>query len=319
MDGAGSGIHRRLVLVAGHANLNADDSGRTEGGGCRVSSRPELTEGPDSQPRYRRDCCVHELVQQQAERTPNAIAVVEGNCCISFRELDERSNRLANGLKKHGIAPEIPVAICLKRSIDLVVSMLAVLKSGGVCVPLDPAYPAERLQYMLSDTKAAILLTQGDLLPSEAKTLTNTLDVVELRNAIERESSERCASGVTPQNLAYIIYTSGSTGTPRGVMLTHAGLVNHHVSVQELYNLRSSDRVLQFSSISFDIALEEIFPTWIAGAALVLRTDETPLVTREFLRWIGQQEISVLDLPTAYWHELVHGLSDQQEAIPQTL
>src|SRR5436305_5532061 len=197
--------------------------------------------------------------------------------------------------------------------------MMAVLKSGGVCVPLDPAYPAERLQYMLSDTKAAILLTQGDLLPSEAKTLTNTLDVVELRNAIERESSERCASGVTPQNLAYIIYTSGSTGTPRGVMLTHAGLVNHHVSVQELYNLRSSDRVLQFSSISFDIALEEIFPTWIAGAALVLRTDETPLVTREFLRWIGQQKISVLDLPTAYWHELVHGLSDQQESVPQTL
>jgi len=197
--------------------------------------------------------------------------------------------------------------------------MLAVLKAGGVCVPLDPAYPAERLEYMLEDTRAAVLLTQDDVLPFQVKNFTQTIDLPAAWGRIDRESSDPWACAVTPGNIAHIIYTSGSTGKPRGVLLTHAGMVNHHVAAQKLYDLQSSDRVLQFSSISFDIALEEIFPTWIAGATLILRTESTPLGARDFMHWIGEQRVTVLDLPTAYWHELVHQLSGLKQPMPPTM
>ena len=265
------------------------------------------------------DHCVHDLVQMQAERTPDAVAVVEGDRFLTYRSLDSRANQLAAYLRRQGIKPEVPVAICLKRSTDLMVSMLAVLKAGGACVPLDPAYPAERLEYMLRDTRAPLLLTQDALLPPRVRDVTEMIDLPATWGIIDQESSDHRASGVTPKNLAYIIYTSGSTGKPRGVLLTHAGLVNHHIAAQKLYGLRSSDRVLQFSSISFDIALEEIFPTWIAGAALILRTEATPLGGREFIRWIGEHEITVLDLPTAYWHELIHQLSDLEQPMPAAM
>ena len=177
--------------------------------------------------------CIHELVQVQAECTPDAIAVVEGQRQLTYRELDSRANRLAAYLGKRGVGPDVPVAICLKRSTDLMISMLAVLKAGGACVPLDPAYPLERLQYMLQDTRARLLLTQDGLLPAEAKAGREVIDIPATWGAIEGESSAPRESGVTPKNLAHIIYTSGSTGRPRGVMLTHEGLVNHHVVAQK--------------------------------------------------------------------------------------
>ena len=266
-----------------------------------------------------RDCCVHELVEKQAERTPDAIAVVEGERRLTYRDLNSQANRLAAYLRGRGVGPELPVAICLKRSTNLMVSMLAVLKAGGACVPLDPAYPAERLEFMLQDTRAALLLTQDELLPSRVTNTTEMIDLPITWGMINQESADQVASGVTAKGLAYIIYTSGSTGKPRGVLLTHAGLVNHHLAVQELFDLQSSDRVLQFCSISFDIALEEIFPTWMAGATLVLRTQATPLGARDFVDWIGEQRVSVLDLPTAYWHELVHQLSERKPSMPAAL
>ena len=265
-----------------------------------------------------RQGCVHELVEAQARRTPNAVAVMEGAQQLSYADLDARANRLAAYLRKRGVGPDVAVAICLRRSTDLVVAMLAVLKAGGACVPLDAAYPAERLEYMLEDTQAPVLVTRPGLLPFAAK-VRETIELPGAWSEIERESSEGCASGVTGKNLAHIIYTSGSTGRPRGVMLTHEGMVNHHLVAQALYGLTAADRVLQFSSISFDIALEEIFPAWIAGATLVLRTDETPLGARDFTRWIAAQKITVLDLPTAYWHELVHQLSELRQKMPETM
>jgi amino acid adenylation domain-containing protein len=283
-----------------------------------VSQSTELSERNRNSFEYR-DCCVHELVEKQAERTPDAIAVVEGDRGLTYRDLNSQANRLAAYLRGRGIGPEVPVAICLKRSTNLMVSMLAVLKAGGACVPLDPAYPAERLEFMVRDTRSALLLTQDDLLPSRVRSATEMIDLPVTWGIIHQESASQVASGVSAKNLAYIIYTSGSTGKPRGVLLTHAGLVNHHLAVQELFDLTSSDRVLQFSSISFDIALEEIFPTWTAGATLILRTEDTPLGARDFARWIGEQKVSVLDLPTAYWHELVHQLSELKQSMPAAL
>jgi amino acid adenylation domain-containing protein len=262
--------------------------------------------------------CVHHLVAEQAARTPDAIAVVHGERKLTFKELNQRANQLADFLRKKGVAKDTPVGICLKRSLELTVALLGVMKAGGACLPLDPDYPGERLAYMLEDSKARVLLTQ----PNSLSQLGNAKPEVVHFNSdwkiLEGCSSENPAPS-DPRSLAYVIYTSGSTGRPRGVMLEHRGLVNHHLAAIDLYALSSADRTLQFSSLSFDIAVEEIFPTWIAGGTVVLRTEDMPLAGSGFLHWIRAREITVLDLPTAYWHELVRELAEFGESLPKSL
>ena len=133
------------------------------------------------------------------------------------------------------------------------------------------------------------------------------------------ESGENVRSGVKPENLAYVIYTSGSTGKPRGVLLTHGGLVNHNVAAAQLFGITPADRMAQFASISFDIAVEEIFPTWMAGGTLVVREEDASLAVGDFLRWVREKRVTALDLPTAYWHELVRELSESTEHLPKSL
>ncbi len=278
-----------------------------------------LVEWNNTRAEYPSNKCVHELVTEQAERTPDAIAVVQGNRQLTFRELNQRANQLADCLRKKNIGTDVPVAICLRRSMELAVALLGVMKAGAACLPLDPDYPVERLAYMLEDSHAPLLLTQPGLLPALANRQTEVLHLDSDWNILAGYSSENTVSSADPENLAYIIYTSGSTGKPRGVMLSHRGLVNHHVAAVRLYDLGPSDRTLQFSSISFDIAIEEIFPTWIAGGTVVLRTEQMPLSGEDFLRWIGQSGVTVLDLPTAYWHELVRALTEAGAALPKTL
>lgn len=210
---------------------------------------------------YPRELCMHELVEAQAERTPNANAVEHGSLSRTYRELNQQANQLAHFLAKRGIGPESKVGICLRRSLELPVALLAVLKAGAACVPLDPAYPKERLTYMLEDSGTALVLTQAGLL---AEVTDFDAEVVNLNADWELfagESRENLRSGVKPENLAYLIYTSGSTGKPRGVLLTHGGLVNHNVAASKLFGITTADRMAQFASISFDIAVEEIFPT----------------------------------------------------------
>lgn len=273
----------------------------------------------DTQADYPSYKCVHELVAEQAERTPRALAVVQGDRQLSFRELNERANQLADYLRQKGVGKDVPVGVCLKRSLELTVALLGVMKAGGACLPLDPDYPKERLAYMLQDSQAPVLLTQPGLL---AETGDANREVVYFRSdwkTLEGRDRNNPSSSANPESLAYIIYTSGSTGKPRGVLLQHRGLVNHHVAAVRLYDMRPTDRTLQFSSISFDIAIEEIFPTWIAGGTVVLRTDQVPLTGSDFLYWMRQHRITILDLPTAYWHELVRELAESGERLPETL
>jgi aspartate racemase len=263
--------------------------------------------------------CVHDLVADRAETTPDAIAVIHGDRQLTFRELNERANQLADYLVSKGIRKDVPVGICLARSVELTVALLGVMKAGGACLPLDPDYPDERLAYMLADSQAPVLLTQPGLVPrlGDAKP-----EVVYLRSdwkILEGCSPENPRRLSDPLSLAYVIYTSGSTGQPRGVMLEHRGLVNHHMEAIRLYDLEPADRTLQFSSLSFDIAIEEIFPTWIAGGTVLLRTQEMPLAGSDFLQWIRRRRITLLDLPTAYWHELVRTLMETGEKLPPSL
>jgi aspartate racemase len=278
-----------------------------------------LVEWNDTARPYPADRCIHELVEAQVAKTPQAAAAETVSQKITYAALNRCSNQLARLLRKKGVGPEVPVAICLKRSLELLVALLGVLKAGGACVPLDPDYPSERLSYILQDSHAPILITQPELFPIVGPTDAEVLYLEPGWEILEGESSETLPAEAAPENLAYVIYTSGSTGKPRGVQLTHRGLVNHGMAAIDLYGLTSSDRVVQFASISFDIALEEIFPTWFAGGCVIPREDHTPLTAPEFLRWVETRKITVLDLPTAYWHELVHDLAESGQELPRSL
>ena len=284
-----------------------------------VAEKRQLEDWNQTDTEFPCECCMHELVEAQAARSPNATAAEHADQRLTYRELEQRANQLAHFLKKRGVGPESRVGICLRRSLELPVALLGVLKAGGACVPLDPAYPKERLAYMLEDSQTSLVLTQPGLLAEvtdfDAEIVTLDADWSSFSN----ESSEPVHSGVKPDNLAYVIYTSGSTGKPRGVLLSHLGLVNHNTAAVNLFGITQEDRMAQFASISFDIAIEEIFPTWIAGAALVIREEDATLAVGDFLRWVEERRVTALDLPTAYWHELVGELSDSTLQLPESL
>ncbi len=299
----------------------AQDAERQEGSSNLAgdSSLRLAAEWNDTYKPYPADRCIHQLIEERVALTPEAIAIEDGSRRLTYSELNRRANQLANLLRRKGAGADVAVAVCLKRSSQMLVALLGVLKAGAACVPLDPDYPSERLSHILRDCGAPILITQPELLPVVGETAAEVVPLESIAKLLAGESGENLQVEVTPQNLAYVIYTSGSTGKPRGVQLTHAGLVNHGVAAIDLYGLTASDRVLQFASISFDIAIEEILPTWFAGGCVIPRGDQVPLTAADFLRWIGAQKISVLDLPTAYWHELVHELAESDQALPESL
>jgi amino acid adenylation domain-containing protein len=265
------------------------------------------------------DPIVHQLIEAQVRRTPDAPAVVAGNRHLTYRQLNDRANQLAHHLRKRGVGPEVLVGVCTGRSFETAVALLGVLKAGGAYLPLDQAYPKDRLEFMLEDARVSVLLTEQSL---RARMPDHRAAVICLDSdwsEIVRESAENPAVRVEPDHPVYVIYTSGSTGRPRGVVVTHRSLVNHNLAVQKPYAIGPTDRVLQFSSLSFDIAVEEIFPTWMAGGAVVLRPPDLPLSGAPFLRWLRENGITVLDLPTAVWHEWVHDLSTIDEPLPEAL
>jgi amino acid adenylation domain-containing protein len=252
--------------------------------------------------------CIHELVEAQAERTPDGIAAIHAGQTLSYAELNTRANQLARFLLELGTAPESRIGIALRPSLNLPVALLGVLKAGCACLPLDLNYPKERLELMLEDAQPAAVLTEAQLAPTLSFSKSKLVCLDSQAAEVFRGAQTNPKNSATTDSIAYVIYTSGSTGKPRGVLLPHRGLANHNQSAIALYDLKPQDRVLQFSSISFDIAIEEIFPALMCGAGIVLKTDSFSLQASEFLQWIEQQQVSVLDLPTAFWHELVHQL-----------
>ncbi|HZI17581.1 MAG TPA: amino acid adenylation domain-containing protein, partial [Pyrinomonadaceae bacterium] len=219
---------------------------------------------------YGRAACVHALFEEQAERTPEAAAVVYDGTRLSYAELNARANRLARLLLRHGAGPEKPVGVCAERSPELVVALLAVLKAGAAYVPLDPEYPAERLAYMLEDAGVGLLLTQRRLAEgaggSGAKVVLLDGDAEEAAG----ESAENPGAPAGAENLAYVIYTSGSTGRPKGAMNTHRAVVNRLLWMQDRYGLTPDDRVMQKTPFSFDVSVWEFFWPLITGATLVV-------------------------------------------------
>jgi amino acid adenylation domain-containing protein len=268
---------------------------------------------------YPADKCIHQLIEAKAERTPHATAVEHERERLTYHDFNERANQLAHYLRKLGVGPDVPVGICLEPSLTLTVALLAVLKANGACLPLDPEYPKDRLRFMMEDARIPVLLSDERLSSDLSGSSTKIVCVDRAWETISQESGSNPENNISPQNLAYVIYTSGSTGQPKGVMLTHGGLVNYVTAAIHVYGLKATDRLLQFSSISFDIAIEEMYPTWVVGATLVLRSGDFSLAGSDFLPWARRQKLTVLSIATAYWNELVHELSESGATLPESL
>ena len=253
-----------------------------------------LTEWNDTVTEYPADKCIHQLFEQQVERTPEAVAVVFENQQLTYLQLNQRANQLAHHLQSLGVGPEVLAGVCVERSIEMVVGLLGILKAGGAYVPLDPNYPQERLSYMLADSGVEVLLTQQSLLES---LLQNQVEVVCLDTdwgAIEQHTQANLDVGVCSDNLAYVIYTSGSTGLPKGVMNTHQGIRNRLLWMQQSYQLTSSDRVVQKTPFSFDVSLWEFFWPLLTGARIVVAQPFGHKDSTYLVNLISQQQITTI-------------------------
>ncbi len=287
-----------------------------------TAERHQLVEWNDTAPQTVEDVCLHDLVAAQARLLPAAVALSGEGRGMTYAELDRRANQVANHLRGLGVGPETRVAILVERSLETVVVLLGILKAGGAYVPIDPGTPAERLAFLLADAKPALLLAgegMGDRLRAE---LEPPVPILELAAAawarIAAASEEPPVAGVDPENLAYVIYTSGSTGTPKGVAVSHRSVVSYVRAVSRELGLKAGDRELQFSALSFDASVEEIFAPLAVGAAVVPRRGpaEEPAL---FLAECAERGITALSLPTAYWHQVAAAIEAESLSFPPAL
>jgi amino acid adenylation domain-containing protein len=272
--------------------------------------------------------CVHQLIEDQAARTPDAEAVRYGDLALTYGELMTRANRLANRLRAMGVGPESLIGVCVNRTHEMIVALLAVWKAGGAYVPLDPSYPNERIAFMMEDAKLALLLTEEALLTeiptAECPVLCLDRDSV----AIAGESNNAPAQLAGSRNLAYVIYTSGSTGKPKGVLLEHRSVVNFLTSMQKEPGLTSSDAILSVTTLSFDIAGLEMYLPLIVGARVILLTRAVASDGMLLARTISESAATVMQATPATWRLLLDaGWNDARglkifsggEALPRRL
>lgn len=290
-----------------------------------------LVEWNQTQKDESQELCLHQLIAQQAEVTPEKIAVSFEGQTLTYKELHQRSNQLAHYLQQRGVKPDDLVGICVDRSLEMLVGLLGVLKAGGAYVPIDPNYPPDRVEYMIENSQAKVLLTQQQLV--------NSLPAKEAKKAlvicldtdwplIAQESQEMPIASVTPENMAYVIYTSGSTGKPKGVQVLHRGAVNFLKSMREQPGIGATDILLSVTTLSFDIAVLELFLPLTVGAQVVILSREAAMDGRKLLRTIVQLGITILQATPVTWRLLIESGWESQfplkmlsggEAMPKEL
>jgi amino acid adenylation domain-containing protein len=302
----------RIERMAGHYQVllaaAAADPDR------RVAELPLLTEGErrrvlvewnQSDRDFSRSPLVHQWFEEQVRATPEATAVVFDEKPLTYGELNRRANRLARRLEKLGVGPDKIVAICLERSFDLIVALLAVLKAGGAYLPVDPALPRERQALMLDDAQPTVLITAQKLQP-ELPTVTAPVLLLDLEQAsLENESGEDVPGRVTENDLAYVIYTSGSTGVPKGVEIPHGALRNFLLSMQERPGLTARDVLVGVTTFSFDIAGLEIFLPLLTGARLVFLSRADAADGFRVLHHLKTSHATVLQATPSTWRMLL--------------
>lgn len=267
-----------------------------------------LVDWNDTQVDYPQDKCIHQLFEAQVEQTPDAPAVVFQDKQLTYRQLNRRANQVAHYLRSLGVGVESLVALCLEPSLEMVVGILGILKAGGAYLPLDPAYPQERLAFMLQDAQVSVLLTQKHLVEQLPD---SQVQVVywdaDWEMIIALNSDRNPKSQVTADNLAYVIYTSGSTGQPKGVEIQHSGLVNLATWHQRTYSVTPVDRATQLAGLAFDASVWELWPYLTAGASIHIPDSEALLRSADrelclsplkLIEWLATEAITICFMPT---------------------
>ncbi|TGV29315.1 amino acid adenylation domain-containing protein, partial [Mesorhizobium sp. M00.F.Ca.ET.186.01.1.1] len=305
--------------LAGHLQQIADCVANNPGVElCRI---PLLTEAETSQLLAKRTetaadypaATMHELFSRQAEKTPEQVAVVFADQHLTYRELDEKSNQLARFLRKKGIGTGSLVGTLLDRSLDMIVGILGVLKAGGAFVPIDPELPAERIAYMLTHSRVPLVVTQNHL---RAKVTTPT-ETIDINTAVIGEESRASIESLNqPHDLFYIIYTSGTTGQPKGVMLEHRNMANLMHFTFDQTNIAFHEKVLQYTTCSFDVCYQEIFSTLLSGGQLYLITNELRRHVEKLFAFIQEKQISILSLPVSFL-KFIFNEQDYAQSFPR--
>ena len=241
--------------------------------------------------------CIHQLFEEQVERTPNNLAVVFENESLTYRELNNRANQLAHYLQQLGVKSDTLVGICVERSLEMIVGLLGILKAGGAYLPLDPEYPQERLSFMLEDSQVEVLLTQNKLVKLLAQNQEYIVCLDGDWQNISQANENNLNITITPNNLAYVIYTSGSTGQPKGVYCNHLGVVNLYTDFQTKKPLSVGDRCSLWTSLNFDVSVYEVFSALLSGATLHITPEFIRSDAFKFINWLYSEQISSAYIP----------------------
>ena len=257
-----------------------------------------LVECNNTQADYPQDLCIHQLFEMQADRTPDAVALVFGEERVTYRELNLRSNQLARYLQKIGVGAEVLVGLCCGRSLDLIVGMLGILKAGGAYLILDPSYPAERSSFMVKDAQLSVVLTQQQWIENLRSPNLQIVCLDTDWEMISQEIADNPTSAVTAENLVYAIYTSGSTGKPKAVEIEHGSLLNLVFWHQREFEVSAGDRATQIAAIGFDACGWEIWPYLAAGSSIYFPEDDIRRDPEKLQNWLVSKAITISFLPT---------------------
>lgn len=267
-----------------------------------AEKRQILVEWNQTQADYAHENCIHELIEAQAKRTPDAIAVQFENQCLTYKELNERADAVAHVLMAQGVKRGILVGLYVNRSMDMLVGLLGVLKAGGAYLPLDPSFPAERLAFMLADSNAAIILTLSSLLSNLPE---NNAQVICLDELTKEKRGRKPKATVTPDDLAYVIYTSGSTGKPKGVQIHHRAVVNFLSSLRNHLVIGADDTLLAVTTLSFDIAVLELMLPLTVGARVVIASSEITADGALLSQALTGSNVTFMQATPASWRLLI--------------
>lgn len=282
---------------------------------------------PDTTPAQRPGSVV-QLFQRQARLMPDQAAGIyvdeQGNeNLLTYRDLDQASDRLAVYLQQIGVGPETLVGVCLNRSLEVLAALLGILKSGGAYVPLDPKYPTDRLAFMIQDSGIKALLTQEATRPVITEALSNAIEnipVIDIRLPFDFKSHEPVVLDLPGESqLAYVIYTSGTTGQPKGVMIPHSALANHALEMAKVLELKPGSRIAQLISLSFDAAGEEIYPTLSAGGTVVFPPAEFEMSGKNIITFLDKHHMNILHLPAPLWMAVVDEMDKEGLQMPSGL
>jgi len=264
-----------------------------------------LVEWNQTQTSYPDHYCIHQLFEEQVVKTPDAIAVIDGEKSLTYEQLNQKANQLAYYLQNLGVKTEDLVGICIERSVLMIIGLLGILKAGAAYIPLDPNYPSERLAYMLEDSAVSVLLTQENLVDTLPNYLGTIFCLDQDGKILEHHPQDNLLHPMTSENLAYVIYTSGSTGKPKGVLIQHQSLLNLVSWHQNAFNITTIDRVTQLAGIAFDASVWEIWPYLTAGACLAIVPPDLLTSPKQLQEWLIAKKITVSFLPTPLAETLI--------------